>query len=326
MNYRSLGKSDLEPSVLALGTWAFGNDRWWGNQSDKHSQEVLELAIESGVNLIDTAPVYGRGHSERVIGAFLKNRGLREKVILATKLGLSWEGRNIFHNLTTQRMLEELDESRKRLDTDYFDLYQVHWPDPETPIAKTAETMHQFYQKKIIKAVGLSNYSVEQMQEFMKYCPLHCLQPQYSMFFRDIETEVLPFCREREISVITYAPLYSGILSGKFFLEGVQVPLDLNRKIKDKEFKEPRISINTQALQGLKEIASSYQKTLSQLAINWNFSQNGVTSAISGMRSRNQFEDNIGSCGWEMSGEDMARITKILDAREANIKDAEEKA
>ncbi len=320
MDYRNLGKSELKVSVLALGTWAFGNDRWWGSQKDSDSQEVLDLAITEGINLIDTAPVYGRGYSEKLIGSFIKKRGLREKIILATKLGLSWEGRNIFHNLKPSRMFEELDESRKRLDTDYFDLYQVHWPDPDTPIAKTAETMYQFYQKGIIKAVGVSNYSVSQIKEFEKCCPVCSLQPQYSMFFRDIEKETLSFCRERNIAVITYAPLYSGILSGKFFFNGVNIPSDINRKMKKPDLEEPRLSVNKEVLLKLRDIAHSYCKTLSQLALNWNFNQAGVTSVIAGMRKNEQCEDNLGSVGWSISGPDTVQINKILNEREMKIK------
>ena len=182
MEYRRISKVNIEISVLGLGTWAFGGDAWWGPQKDVDSLSVLEKAINEGINLIDTAPVYGKGHSEELIGKFLKKKRLRDKVIIATKLGLSWKNGRIYRDLSRKRMLEEIDESRRRLQTDYIDIYQVHWPDPNTPIAETATVMYEFYKKGLIRAIGVSNYSVEQMQEFMKYSPLHTLQPPYNMF------------------------------------------------------------------------------------------------------------------------------------------------
>ncbi len=319
MQYRNLGKTDLSVSVLCLGTWAFGNDSWWGHQNDLDSYSVLTEAINKKINFIDTAPVYGRGHSETIIGNFLKKQNLRQKVILATKLGLRWEGRSILHDLSSKRMSQELDDSRKRLQSDYFDLYQVHWPDPDTPIAETASTMNEFYQKGIIKAVGVSNYSVDQMKEFMKYCPLHCLQPQYSMFYRNIEEDIVPFCLENNIAIISYAPLYSGLLTGKFFLDGKKVPKDTNRKMKAKEFEEPRVSINKETLLALKKIADGYNKTLTQLVINWNYSQSGITSSIVGTRNIAQLNDNLGSVDFQISDDDMKKIDEILKNRLTRI-------
>lgn len=319
MERRKLGASELKVSVVCLGTWAFGNDSWWGYQNDKDSFEVLEQALNSGINLIDTAPVYGRGHSERVIGAFNKKRKLRDKMILATKLGLRWEGRKMLHDLSRNRMLAELDESRKRLDTDYFDLYQVHWPDPDTSIRATAELMYDFYKKGLIKAVGVSNYSVEQMEEFMRYCPIHSLQPFYNMFVRDIECDIIPYCSKKSIGILTYAPLHSGLLTGKFFLDGAKVPNDINRKIKKKDLEEPNFSINKEALLKLKLLADKYSKTLTQLAINWNYNQKGITSCIVGTRKSAQLEDNCGGAGWKISRDDLEKIDSILKERKSKI-------
>jgi len=317
MEYRKI--NNLKLSVLSLGTWAFGGDKWWGKQDDRDSCQVLAAAINKGITTIDTAPVYGRGRSERVIGSFLRKKSLREKIVLATKVGLSWNGPKIIHNLKRKRMLEEFDESRKRLETDYFDIYQVHWLDPDTPIAETASVMHEFYEKGVIKAVGVSNYSVEQMQEFMKYCPLHILQPQYSMFERGIEDDIISFCIANNIGIISYAPLHSGILTGKFFFDNVKVPNDINRQMKRLEFQEPRLTINKKTLSQLKDIASSYKKTLTQLVLNWNFNQKGITSTIVGIRKLSQLEDNLGSVGWKISSQDMQKIYIILKERESKI-------
>lgn len=319
MDYRKLGNSDIKVPPMSLGTWVFGGDHWWGKQADRDSVEVMEAAIRSGINTFDTAPIYGRGRSEKIIGDFIRKRKIREKIVLATKLGLEWQGSKILHNLTKKRMLKELDDSRQRLSTDYFDLYQVHWPDPATPIAQTAELMHSFFQKGTIKAIGVSNYSLEQLREFMKYSPLHSLQPQYSCFERGIEEEIIPFCIQNNVSIITYAPLYSGILTGKFFFEGIKVPNDTNRDLKKKDLEEPGCSINKEALSRLKDIAANYQKTLAQLVINWNFSQNGITSTIVGTRNLSQFKDNLGACNWQISRDDMDKIDKILKERLTRI-------
>jgi len=319
LKYKSIPNTDLNVSGVSLGTWVFDGSSWGGSK-ENDCIEAVHAAADCGINLIDTAPVYGRGRSERVIGDFIGKRGARKKIILATKVGLSWIGPIIRHNLKRKRMLEEVDESRKRLKTDYFDLYQVHWPDPDTAIGETAQVMQELYQKKIIKAVGVSNYSVDQMQEFMKCCPLHCLQPQYSMFVRDIEEGVVPFCLKNNIAIITYAPLYSGLLTGKFFFGQAQIPGDTNRKMKKKDLEEPKFSINKETLQNLKDIAASYSKTLAQLVINWNFSQKGITSSIVGIRNLSQLRDNSASLGWKISDDDLQRIDQILKERERKIK------
>jgi len=325
MEYRKLGNSSLEVSVICLGTWAFGGDRWWGHQEDKDSTEVLEEALARGANFIDTAPVYGRGHSEEVIGSFIAQGNIREKVVLATKLGLRWDGRSIFHDLSRKRMFDEIDASRKRLKTDYFDLYQVHWHDPDTPIGQTAEIMHKFYQEGIIKAIGVSNYSVAQIKEFMEYAPIHSLQPPYSMFDRAIEEDIIPFCIENSISIITYAPLYSGLLTGKFFLDDTKIPGDINRKMKSQHLEEPCFSINKMTLLKLKKIADKNGKTLAQLALNWNFNQRGITSAIAGTRKLAQLYDNLGSADWRLAEEDLTTIGNILSQRLIEIERVEEK-
>ena len=319
MEYKKIQGPEIKLSVLGLGTWAFGSDAWWGKQDDKDSFSVLEKFIESGINLIDTAPVYGKGHSEELLGKFLKEKNRRKEVILATKLGLSWLGPKIYNDLKRKAMIRELDESRKRLQTDYIDIYQVHWPDSRTPIRETAETMYEFYNKGIIKAVGLSNYSVEQMKEFMRYSPLHTMQPPYNMFSRQIEEDIIPFCIENNISVISYIPLHSGILTGKFFFEEVKIPSDLCRK-KHKDLKPPLFFINKEILQDLKEIALKYNKTLTQLVSNWTYNKKGITSILVGARDLRQLEENMGSVGWKIKEEDLTKIESILIRRDEKIR------
>lgn len=310
-----ISNTGIEVSVLGLGTWAFGGDIWWGPQKDRDSQEVMESALKKGINLIDTAPVYGRGRSEALIGAFLQKRNLRGKVVLATKLGLSWEGRSIYHNLKKGRMWEELDVSRRRLRTDYFDIYQVHWPDPKTPIGETAEVMYKFYQKGIIRCIGVSNYSVEEMREFKRHVPLHTLQPPYNMFTREIESEIIPFCVEHNIALLTYVPLHSGILTGKFFDRGAAIPDDLCRKDK-RDLKEPYFSINRQTISELKEIAACYDKTLTQLVLNWTYNRQGIISILVGARNKRQLQENVECADFTLRSDDLDKIGHILEVRE----------
>ncbi len=313
MEYRALGSSSFRISVITLGTWAFGNDAWWGYQDDRDSYAVLEYALAHGINCLDTAPVYGRGHSEEVIGRFLEKNNLREKVILATKVGLRWEGRSIFHDLTEARMLAEIDASRKRLQTDTIDLYQVHWPDESVPLARVAGVLYGLRKKNIIKEIGVSNFSEEQLQEFMLHAPVVSLQPCYHMFERKIEQKLVPFCRKHEISILSYAPLHSGILSGKFFLKS-SIPRDLNRKYK-KDLQEPFFAINKDTCERLTRIAEKHEKTLTQLALAWNISQPGITAAIVGCRTKAQAVENIQSAVWNMEDSDLRDIQKILDER-----------
>ncbi|MDD5439863.1 MAG: aldo/keto reductase [Candidatus Omnitrophica bacterium] len=314
MDYRKIHNTELEISAIGLGTWAFGSDGWWGYQDDRKSRDVLAEAVGRGVNLIDTAPIYGRGHSEEIIGDVLAKHGMRKDVVLATKLGLNWDGKRVFHDLKPKRMREELALSLKRLRTDYIDIYQVHWPDPDTPVEDSAGVMREFFDEGVIKAVGVSNFSVRQMREFMEHCPLHALQPPYNMFRREIEDEVLPFCIEHKIACLVYQPLHAGILTGKFFFDGATIPNDINRK-NHPDLKEPLYSLNKEILAKMKDIARKYDKTLTQLVINWTSLQAGVTSVLVGARNYDQVDENIESVGWTIEQKDLDAIYALLDIR-----------
>jgi len=323
MEYRNLSDTEIRVSEICLGSWAFGGDAWWGPQEDRDSVETLKEAINLGINFVDTAPVYGRdGRSESIIGAFLNKRNIRNKVILATKVGLVFKNGKINHNLSKKSMLAQMDESRKRLRTDYIDLYQIHWPDPKQSIAKSAELMYSFYQKGIIKSIGVSNYSLEQMEEFIKHSVLHTIQPSYNMFERSIENNIVPFCLKNKISIINYIPLCSGILTGKFFFGQAGIPNDICRK-RNIELQPPRFEINKKVMSEMKKIADKYKKTLTQLVLNWTINQKGIISAIVGSRKKNQIADNAGSVGWVMSHEDIVSIEKLLDYRKKEIEKVE---
>ncbi len=319
MKYKKFANFIDKVSVLGIGTWAFSKDVWWGPQKDRDSLDVLKKAFDLGINFIDTAPIYGRGHSEEVVGRFLKKTDIREKIFIATKLGLAWtEKGNYSNNLKRERMLEEIEDSRQRLGVDYIDLYQIHWPDPNTSIKETAETMNEFFSRGLIKAVGVSNYSVKQMKKFMKYCPLHSLQPPYNMFDRRIENEILPFCIKNNIAIVGYSPLHGGVLTGKFFFENVKIPEDKRRK-NIKDLKESFFSINKKILSEIKEIALKYNKTLSQFVLNWTFNQKGIKSILIGARNIKQLEENFGAVGWKITNKDLKKVNEILVKREKFI-------
>jgi len=314
---QTIGNIKVPLSPICLGTWIFGE----GNAVERRKKtlEVMNFAISNGINMIDTAPLYGQGFSEEVLGEFLKNKK-REDIIVATKLGLSKEDSGWVSNLKKERMYQELDESRKRLSTDYIDLYQVHYPDPSVPIASIAETMYGFYQKGMIKAIGVSNFNLSQIKKFMKYSPLHALQNQFHMFNRGMEDRIGPFCFKNSIAVISYAPLNVGLLTGKFFLKDIPLSLETAQRINAVELTEPRFSINKTCLFRLNNISKKYEKSLAQLVINWTFSQKGIASCIVGMRDIDQAEENLKSMGWSISEEDMEEIGRILEERERKIK------
>jgi len=313
MKYRKFSGIERDVSVLGLGTWAFAGDEWWGSQKESDSIGVLERAVELGINLIDTAPAYGWGRAEKVVGKFLKKTGARKKIVLATKLGLDKRSPT-YKNLRPERMREEIEQSFDRLGVDFIDIYQIHWPDPDVPISESAPVMKEFLDKGLIGAVGVSNYNVSQMKEFMKYSPLHSLQPPYSMFRREIEKDILPFCIENNLSVIVYSPLHGGVLTGKFHLDGAKIPEDERRK-NIPDLKEPAFSRDKKILEKLREIANRYGKTLAQFALNWTFNQKGITTILVGARNIRQLKENINCTDFEISQEHLKQVEELLSQR-----------
>jgi len=322
MEYTRLTVSGADVSKIALGTWAFSSDISWGHQDDRKSFETLDIAVASGINLIDTAPVYGRGHSEEVVGRFLNTNKCREKVLIATKCGLSWSGPKIFHDLSSKKILSEIDDSRKRLKSDYIDIYQVHWPDKAVPIKETASCIKGLHDKGVVRHVGVSNYNIDQMREFMRYCPLHATQPYYNMFRREIEKGFITFCMENNVSILAYIPLHSGILTGKFFFGNVPIPNDMVRK-NHPDLKEPLFSINKDILQEIKKIADKYKKSLTMLVLCWTARRKGITSVLVGSRDSRQIRENLGGIGWDIKKSDLDKIDRLLSLRDKRISQQE---
>src|ERR1700732_51914 len=214
MELAEIPGTSLKVSRVALGTWAIGG--WmWGGTDEAQSVSTIRAAFDHGINLIDTAPVYGFGRSEEIVGKALAEANLRSRVVVATKAGLEWDGGRIFRNASRARILREIEDSLRRLRTDYIDVYQIHWPDPLVAIEETADAMHTLLRQGKIRAIGVSNFSVGQIERFRRVAPLHVLQPPYNLFERGIEADLLPYCRRNKIGALGYGALCRGLLSGR---------------------------------------------------------------------------------------------------------------
>src|SRR5438445_185980 len=244
--------TNLNSSRIALGTWAIGG--WmWGGSDEKESIRTIHAALDQGIRSLDTAPVYGQGRSEEIVGEALRQHGSRETVIVATKVGLDWTAGKIERNSTRRRILQEFEDSLRRLQTDYIDIYQVHWPDPLVPIEETAAAMYELYKQGKIRAIGVSNYSLEQMNLFQQAAPLHTAQPPYNLFERGVERDVLPYCRTHGTSTLTYGSLCRGLLSGKM-KPHTEFQGDDVRKM-DPKFQQPRYVQYLKAVERLDRFA-----------------------------------------------------------------------
>jgi aryl-alcohol dehydrogenase-like predicted oxidoreductase len=214
MEHASIPGTSLSVSRVAIGTCAIGG--WmWGGTDETESIATIRAALDHGINVIDTAPVYGFGRSEELVGKAIAQGSLRSRVLIATKTGLEWENGRVFRNASRTRILREVEDSLRRLRTDHIDIYQVHWPDPLVPIEETAEAMHTLFRQGKIRAIGVSNFSVPQMEKFRRVAPLHVLQPPYNLFEREIEAQILPYCRTNKIATFGYGALCRGLLSGR---------------------------------------------------------------------------------------------------------------
>ncbi|WP_296929758.1 aldo/keto reductase [uncultured Marinobacter sp.] len=312
MEKRTFGNTDIQVTPVGLGTWAIGG--WmWGGTDEAQSIDTIHRAIDKGIGLVDTAPVYGFGRSEEIVGKALAD-GRRDEVALATKVALNWNDDHdkVWRDATAARIEREVEDSLKRLQTDRIDIYQVHWPDPETPMEETARALEKLYQAGKIRAVGVSNFTPEQMDELQKSVPLHSLQPPYNLFEREIEKDILPYCREHGIATITYGGLCRGLLTGKM-REDTQFTGDDLRK-NDPKFQGDRYRQYLNAVAELDRFARErYQKNVLALALRWLVDQPGVTTALWGARRPEQLDPVDEIDGWSLDKEAMAEIDDILD-------------
>jgi aryl-alcohol dehydrogenase-like predicted oxidoreductase len=311
LEYINIDGTNLISSRIALGTWAIGG--WmWGGTDGKDSIRTIHAALDQGINLIDTAPIYGYGRSEEIIGEALHQHGRRESVILATKVGIDWTNGKIERNSTRQRILREFEDSLRRLQTDYIDIYQVHWPDPLVPVEETARTLRELYEQGKIRAIGVSNYSPEEMARFEAIAPLHTIQPPYNLFERQIERDVLPYARSRRITALTYGALCRGLLSGAMNA-GRQFAKDDMRKTTDPKFQQPHFAEYLRATDRLDAFARErFGKRVIHLAVRWLLDQPGVGVALWGARRPEQLTPIKEVIGWSLSKNDFAAIDTIL--------------
>ncbi len=315
MEYRKLGTSDLSISTIGFGCWAMGKT-WWGDDVvDEDSIAAVKTALGHGVNFYDTAQAYGCGHSERILGQALADVP-RDQVIIATKTGLNWDtDEHIFNDSSPEFVLRSCDDSLQRLGVDYLDLLQVHWPDPKVPLPETAAAMRKLFEAGKIRAVGVSNYSVGQMREFMSVCPLHSLQPPFSLLNRGIEAEILPFCREHNVGVLAYSPMSRGLLTGKYD-EKATFPATDGRS-GDGLWQGERLQRNLSAVRELQALAATHQKTVAQLALAWVLSQPGLTCALAGAKRSHQIAETTQASGWQLDAETLAKVDEIVAANGA---------
>jgi aryl-alcohol dehydrogenase-like predicted oxidoreductase len=310
MEFTPISGTEFTASRIALGTWAVGGTMWGGSE-EQESVRTIHAALDRGINLIDTAPVYGFGRSEEIVGKALAQNGRREKVILATKVGIEWRNGSLVRNTSRERILREVEDSLRRLQTSYIDIYQVHWPDPLVPIEETAETMSRLFQEGKIRAVGVSNYSPQQMDRFRAVAPLHTDQPPYNLFERQIDRDVLPYLRENGIGTLVYGPLCRGLLTGKMKAD-TQFTGDDLRKV-DPKFQPPRFEQYLRAVELLDQFAQkNYGKRVIDLAIRWALDQPGVSVALWGARHPEQVQtvDNVD--GWKLDADALKAICGIV--------------
>jgi aryl-alcohol dehydrogenase-like predicted oxidoreductase len=311
---RTLGNSDLQLTPIGFGAWAIGGGDWkfaWGPQDDNQSIEAIHRALDLGINWIDTAAVYGLGHSEVVVARALKSTS--HKPYVFTKCALRWnEERSIYNSIKADSVRLELEASLRRLNVETIDLYQIHWPNPDPEIEEGWEELAKLQQQGKVRWIGVSNFNVEQMRRAQKIAPITSLQPPYSMLRRAIEAEILACVQQLGIGVINYSPMLSGLLTGKMTAERVAaMPADDWRR-NAVEFNEPRLSRNLQLVELLREIGGGHGVTPGVVAVAWTLHHPAVTAAIVGGRSGKQVEEISAALNFRLSQEEYARINAFL--------------
>jgi aryl-alcohol dehydrogenase-like predicted oxidoreductase len=312
MQTNRLGNSDMEITSIGFGSWAIGGPGWdfgWGPQEDRDSVAAIHRALELGVNWIDTAAAYGLGHSEELVATALRDWS-GERPYVFTKCGLRWnESGSVRHALRRDSVRKECEESLRRLGVETIDLYQIHWPtnDPEED-QEGWSTMAELQREGKVRWIGLSNWSVEQMEAARTTAPVTSLQPPYSLIHRDVEKEILPYCREHGIGVIVYSPMASGLLSGGMTRErALNLPGNDWRR-RDEDFREPRLSHNLALVERLRRIGARHALSPGQVAIAWTLANPAVTAAIVGARSAVQVDGVMGAGDFRLSTEEIAEI------------------
>ena len=298
MEQRRLGQSPVSVSQIGLGTWGMSG-AFWGAADDAESIRVIHRALDRGITLIDTAEAYGQGHAEEVLGKALAGR--RQQAVIATKVMAS--------HLDPQELQAALEGSLKRLQTEYVEVYFIHWPNPDLPIGATMQALERLRAQGKIRAIGVSNFGPEEMDRARQHGTIDVLQPPYNIFWREIEAVTLPYCRKHNIGVMPYSGLAQGLLTGTLSRDTVFVEGDQRRTTV--LFQPGPYEQALLAVEGLREIAARYGKTVAQLAIQWVTSRPGISSPLLGARTVPELDENFGAIGWTISGDDLAAIDKL---------------
>ncbi len=303
-------------SRIALGTWAIGGDEW-GAVDERESIDTCRAIFDHGINCIDTAFIYGQGHAERIVGKAIAEHGKREDFYIATKGGLAIQDGNCVTDGRPDQILVEIEDSLRRLQVDYIDLYQLHWPDPLTPIKRTANAMREAYESGKIRALGVSNCSAQQMEEFCSIAPLHSSQPPLNLFERGAQDSIVPYCRKHQIAVLAWSPLCRSLLTGKIRQDQTFPENDIRSQ--DPKFQPPRLAQYVAAVEALDRYAQEHHgKRVLHLALRWLLDQPGVTVALWGARRPEQLAPAKEVFGWKLTGKDMQAIDQIIAE---NLKD-----
>lgn len=325
MQFRKLGNSDWDISVIGLGTWAIGGGDWqfgWGDQDEREAIGTVLKAVEVGVNWIDTAAVYGLGQSELLVGRAVKQIAEADRPLIATKCGRTDLGDGqIGKCLTRDSVIAECEASLKRLQVDCIDLYQMHWPEPDEQIEEGWQTLVELKQQGKVRHIGVSNHSVAQMQRLQAIHPITSLQPPYSMIARDIEDEILPYCGQQNIGVICYSPMGKGLLTGAVTAERVAAFSDKDHRSRDPRFQQPQLDINLKFVQRLHSVADGLGWTVPEVAIAWTLRRPEMTSAIVGARRPDQIAQTVVAGSRTLDSASIETIEAALQAREASLQE-----
>lgn len=319
MQLRKLGNSDFLITPLGIGAWAVGGQGWYGSmgaQNEADSIPAVQAALDRGLNWIDTAALYGLGHSEEVVAQAIAGRNPRPYVF--TKCGRVWDSnRKVGASLKAASVRRECEDSLRRLKTDAIDLYQIHWPDPDAEIEEGWTEMARLKEEGKVRHIGVSNFNVAQLKRAQAIAPITSLQPPYSIVTRDIEKEILPFAKANNIGVIAYSPMAAGLLTGAMTKERVAnfLPEDWRRNLPN--FREPLLSRNLRVVEHLKEIGNRHGRTPGEVAIAWTLNDPAVTAAIVGLRSPAQVEGFIGALEFRLRQDEMQEIEVFLEQEAA---------
>lgn len=313
MQTRVLGNSDLNITPLGIGAWAIGGSGWafaWGPQDDEDSIRAIRAGLDAGMNWIDTAAVYGLGHSEEVVAKALE--GISKRPYVFTKCERRWdENRNIVKSLKRDSIREECENSLRRLKVDVIDLYQIHWPEPDEDVEEGWQTLAQLKAEGKVRWIGVSNFNVAQLRRAQAIAPITSLQPPYSIVSPEIEKEILPYCQENNIGTIVYSPMKSGLLTGKMTRERIASLPDDDFRKRTPNFQEPLLTRNLAIVEKLREIGKRHGRTPGEVAIAWTLRHPAVTAAIVGLRSAEQVGGVIGAADFRLTKDEIAEIAAI---------------